>query len=194
MPSYTFKFKIGKLEDLEVEIKGERDDVRTAQNLLEKLTGAAQPAQLLETSVDGNAGSNGHEQPRTIEGRVKARRSRKSSNSNGNQEAENSLPNYSHNTDKWGFPKQAWPTAKRAMWLLEVLFQESGISDGLDSETITAIFNRHFKEAGVLLKHNVTRDLNKEKVAKNVGTANNKYFLTTQGRETAQKLVAEAKS
>lgn len=51
---------------------------------------------------------------------------------------------FKHDADQYGFPRQNWATAQKAMWLIYVL-GEQGENKEFSASEIAATFNKHFK-------------------------------------------------
>jgi hypothetical protein len=83
------------------------------------------------------------------------------------------------------------------MWLLFVAKNESGIKE-LSAAEITAVFNKHFRQSGAIMRHNVSRDLGKCKsktppwVGEDASKNPSVWYLTDEGDKIARKLVGEA--
>ncbi len=69
---------------------------------------------------------------------------------------------FKHDADQYGFPKQDWNTAQKAMWLLHILAVQADQNE-CSGAVIAATFNKHFKSFGSIHAPNVHRDLGKEK-------------------------------
>jgi hypothetical protein len=104
---------------------------------------------------------------------------------------------FKHDAEKYGFPKQDWSTAQKAMWLLYML-TEDNVATELTAQVIAATFNKHFKSFKTILAHNVVRDLAKEKgktgsvnsdATKNPET----WHLLEAGKKQMAALIAETK-
>ncbi len=102
-----------------------------------------------------------------------------------------------HDAEKYGFPKQAWSTAQKAMWMLHML-AESGDTKEFTAAQISSTFNKHFKSFGEIRPQNVLRDLGSAK-GKN-GTVNSDashdpmtWFLLEAAKPHIATLIVEAK-
>jgi hypothetical protein len=86
---------------------------------------------------------------------------------------------------------QTWQQWKKIMWLLFVVEQALGNSSGLTADQVNDTFNTKFKDAGLIVKGNIKRDLSKQD--ENFGSVDGRWFLKQGGKTEAAKLVAEAK-
>jgi hypothetical protein len=198
-----FRVKL-KLQGLEMEIEGSRDDAPLiAQNLGRQFAGLLQPAAQI---VAGNGDEQLDATPIAIQeadsataARKRGPRKKRSATvpTTASDSAEEGPLDWRHDPAKWGSPKQAWNTANKAMWLLYVASNETDQKE-LSSKRIANTFNKHFRQAGQILPFNVTRDLGKLKVGKDAPVsedttqASSPWFLTEAGTKRAQGLVSEA--
>lgn len=193
------KFRIKmKLQGLELEVEGNRDDVPViTHHLGSQLTGLLQsPGQIIE----GKAPRVNVDARPTIVLEPRKGRRRRVSGGNGAVESEREEPlDWRHDPSKYGTPKQEWNTAQKAVWLLYVAGQEAACSE-ISGIRIAETFNKHFKQSGTIRAHNVNRDLGKLKVKKQghppVSEDTTKdpavWFLTEEGIRNAQELIAQA--
>lgn len=206
-----FRIKL-KLQGLELDVEGSREDAPLmAQRLSQQFVGLIQPAAQL---VTGDEGSEGAMPPAgriaevadPMSTRAPQRRGRRKRattgatqvGTNGSSPIGEEPLLWRHDTEAWGAPQQSWTTAQKAIWLIFVAGQNTETKD-LSSAQITNTFNRHFKSAGQVLKHNVTRDLSKLKgrrgsvISEDTTGETPVWFLTNTGGEYAKRLVVEAK-
>lgn len=86
----------------------------------------------------------------------------------------------------------------KSLWLLFVATNETDIKE-MGSAMITETFNKHFRQSGPILAHNVARDLGRLKkktppqVSEDTTQNPSAWFLTEAGIREAQKLVTEAR-
>jgi hypothetical protein len=175
MAKFRIKFK---LQALELEVEGSRDDVPLiTQNLGQQFSGLLLPAANIvggeipadssNVLVDG-ASTEPNLSNRGNAGSVTKKRPSRKKHATGapNQPGDgvkDEAVNWRHDPAKWGSPRQEWKTANKAIWLLYVVAHETDQKE-LTSQQIAATFNKHFRQAKQVLTHNVTRDLGKLKV------------------------------
>lgn len=202
------KFRIRmKLTGFELEVEGTREDVPLiAQSLGRQLTGLLEPASQI---VDGEllpnvktaspALSTNIAQDST--NRRKPRRRAVGVAGTGVTGAnERAALDWRHDPQKYGTPRQEWSSSQKILFTLYVAGQETGVGD-MTTGQIRATFNKHFRQAGQLLRQNMSRDLAKlkagrkgeqpevsEDTTKNPAT----WFLTEAGTRGAQQLVTAA--
>jgi hypothetical protein len=104
---------------------------------------------------------------------------------------------FKHDAEKYGFPKQEWNTAQKAMWLLYMLAHETGQHE-YSAFVVAATFNKHFKSFGAILTANVLRDLAKEKgksgwVNSDASQDPQMWYLLEEGKKGSAALIQEAK-
>jgi hypothetical protein len=202
MPKLDIEFE---LTGLKLKIKGESDDVSgkvgDLQRQISDLMGtinsltnqAARPTIPADTStsatpkmIDAPVAANGS-------GRHKGASRKASTNPRTKAEA----VEFKHDAEKYGFPKQSWSTAQKAMFMLHML-AESGETKEFTAAQISSTFNKHFKSFGVIRPQNVLRDLGNAK-GKN-GAVNSdasqdpmKWFLLEAAKTQIAALLAVAK-
>ncbi len=202
MPKLDIEFEI---TGLKLKIKGESDDVSgkiaNLQNQVQNLMGTiasltqgaatvnvvpphtpATPSRLIEAEVDDATDA-------------KRRRSSPLKGKPASPKAE--AIDFKHDAEKYGFPKQEWYTAQKAMWLLYMLTGD-GIATEMTAPVIAATFNKHFKSFKTILSHNVSRDLAKEKgktgaVNSDATKSPETWHLLESGKKQMVALIAEAK-
>lgn len=198
------KFKVRlKIQGLELEIDGSREDVPAiAHSLQQQVGGLMNPA---GTMIEGEL------EPAKLaavtvspEAPAKARRRRRRPTQGGgapngeSRASADAAKDFRHSPEDWGFPRQDWTTAVKSVWLLYVVEKQDG-SKELTAKEIALTFNKHFKQAGAIKAHNVTRDLGKLKaqapsqVSEDTGSTPSRWFLTTAGYQRAEELVIEAR-
>lgn len=200
MPKLDIEFE---LTGLKLKIKGESEDVTgKVANLQQQVQNLMGTIASLTQGAAGQALPTAPMPPRTLEattateaGTSNRRRNNPRKLAAPGQKAE--ALDFKHDAEKYGFPKQDWSTAQKAMWLLYVLTDSAVISE-LSSQAIAATFNKHFKSFKTILVFNITRDLNKEKgktgavnsdATKNPET----WHLLETGKKQIAALIAEAK-
>jgi len=199
------KFKVKmKLQGFELEIEGSREDVPLiAQNLSQQLSGLMAPAGAIIDGQSLNTPLTSAPAILTAGSTDTSSTKRKSRRHSGNPKtppdiAVESVVHWRHDSTKYGSPQQEWVTADKAIWLLYVVKMETQTAE-LSANQIFSTFNKHFKQAGIIQKFNVKRDLGKLKVGKGaalVGEDTTKdpscWYLTASGDKKAQELIAQA--
>ena len=187
-----------ELTGLKLKIKGEREDVPAAVAAIQRQLGTMMQA----TGTIANGDHHAADPPasRVIEARVEEqpgngkKRGRKSGSGGANPKA--AAVDFKHDAEKYGFPKQDWSTAKKAMWLLYVL--ADGGHGELSAGQLAATFNKHFKTFGSILTANVLRDLAKEKSKGWINSDTTKdpqtWLLLAEGAKGIAKLIEESKA
>lgn len=200
----AYKMKL-ELSGLKLEI--EHDDDGTippaVATLQRQLAGVMQTVNALASNGSAN-GSNqlaGHGQPKAIEAPMVEPRprggkgsTRRGSGSRSKAEA----IDFKHDAERFGFPKQEWNTACKALWLLYVL-AEQGILTEVSGPVLAATFNKHFKTFGTVHAANVHRDLGKEKsksgwVNSDASQDPQTWYLLEAGKQGVAKTIEEAKA
>jgi hypothetical protein len=104
-------------------------------------------------------------------------------------------PQWRHDPVKWGPPLQAWKTPEKVIWLLRVAEAEVNRAE-LATGELAHSFNSMFKESGQIFTKNLPRDLKKSKrdalISQDPNTQ--KWYLTSNGKTLADKLISSAKS
>jgi hypothetical protein len=157
------KFRIRlKLQGLEVEIDGEREDI---------------PA--ITTAVSNQISSDDD----------KKRRTRRASRVSGDGIAAQPIE-FRHDPAKYGNPLQSWGVAEKGIWLLYVLKKIAAVNE-VSGPQLAATFNQSFKPAGKMHPPHVTRDLAKVKVQNPapIGEDKGNYYLTDTGDRQAEQLI-----
>jgi hypothetical protein len=181
------KFRLRlKLQGLEVEIDGEREDIPAITSALDQqFAGLVQP---IERAANGNKQLGAGAPVVEVElGKAKgrARKAKGSTDSTPTQPIE-----FRHDSAKFGNPIQTWSVTEKVIWLLFVLKSLLGTKE-VSGPDLAATFNNQFKSAGKLHPPNVTRDLAKLKVTNPapVGEDKGQWFLTDEGEKQAQQLI-----
>jgi hypothetical protein len=197
-----------ELTGLRFEITGERDDVAVAlASLQQQVTALAQSA----SSAAGTRNGTPPQIERTLSGRpdqlgqpiedeASARgalappvtRAKGRRGASGTPRLKVEPLQFTHDAEKYGFPKQTWNTANKAMWLLYVMEMQTD-SKGASAHVIAATFKMYFKEFGNVLAHNIVRDLGS---AKKKGLVNSdptkvpeEWYLLVAGKAAVQALI-----
>jgi hypothetical protein len=182
-----------KLEGLEVEVDGERQDIPLITSALEQqMTSLIRPA---ETLTDGRKQLTA-ESSQAADAEVAKPRSRSSRRAKGSGENASTQPiEFEHDASQFGNPVQGWSVTDKSIWLLYVLKKLKDCRE-VGGPCLAATFNQHFKSAGKLHPPNVTRELGRLKsaVPPLVGEDRDLWFLTDEGTRKAQQLVHDALS
>lgn len=203
MPKLDIEFEI---TGLKLKIKGESDDVSgkvaNLQNQVQNLMGTVASLTQGAAATNGAPAAPPAAAPKQIEAEVSdaaTNKQRRPSPLKGKTAALKAKAiDFKHDADKYGFPKQEWSTAQKAMWLLYTLTND-GITTEMTAPVIAATFNKHFKSFKTILAHNVARDLAKEKgktsavnsdATKNPAT----WDLLETGKKQMAALIAEVKT
>jgi hypothetical protein len=181
----NYKISI-ELEKLKIYVEGARDIApEIANNVAQQIATVLQPAGLIEGPSDNGQPINvTHIAPAKRQGRRRSGATRSDPPNGGSV-------NWPHDPAKWGTPVQTWQQWKKIMWLLFVVEQALGNSSGLTADQVNDTFNTKFKDAGLIVKGNIKRDLSKQD--ENFGSVDGRWFLKQGGKTEAAKLVAEAK-
>lgn len=199
------KFKISlKLQSLEVNIEGEREDIPAISRALsQQLTGLIAPSvATASSSHDGDDSTQTAVPRQAVElveevKRKSAKKRAPSKRSVPSSESVESVVDWRHDPIKYGNPSQAWSTANKALWLLYVVGEAADVKE-LAAKRIADTFNKHFRQSKTITVFNVSRDLGKLKgkapaaVGEDTTKDPSNWYLTTEGIRVAQGFVAEA--
>jgi hypothetical protein len=196
MPKLEIEFEI---TGLKLRIKGESEDVvERAADVQRRLHGAFQAL----GSV-GEGALSSATQPRTYtvsaeaikEVEAEAPRARRTTRkSSAAVKTKNVCLELTHDPEKFGFPKQEWPTASKAMWFLLMLEKQTGHKEASAPE-IAGTFNKYFREFGTIRPQNISRDLSALKgKGKSVNNDPAKepptWYLLEDGKKEVENLIA----
>lgn len=202
MPKLDIEFEI---TGLKLKIKGESDDVSgkvaNLQNQVQNLMGSIASLTQGAAATNGTLPAAPAAAPKQIEAEVlgaTTTRQRRSSPLKGKPATPKAeAVDFKHDAEKYGFPKQTWSTAQKAMWTIYML-GDLGETKEFSAGAIAASFNMHFKSFGAIRPQNVLRDLGNEKGKS--GAVNSdatqdpmKWYLLEAGKTIAAGLVAETK-
>lgn len=190
-----FRFRV-KLQGLEVEIDGEREDIPALTAAVEKqFGGLVLPAevisdnnrQLIDASGKNGSGSSSEEESKRKRG---LRRERRTATGDG---APAVALEFRHDAANYGNPIQGWTVAEKCIWLLYVVKEITGTKE-VSGPVLAATFNFYFKAAGRIHPPHVTRDLARAKVQNPapIGEDKGNYYLTDEGGKQAQQLIQNA--
>lgn len=194
------KFKL-KLTGLEMEFEGSRDDMKQFSSRFgQQITGLITPGvgngsenetgKVVTEDTDADVISS------TSNSRKKIKRNRTAGV--GKVEKGSALE-LKVETEKYGSPNQKWSTLDKSLWILYVAESILNIKE-LSATEIVETFNLHFRQHGKIRGANVSRDFGLKKsgnsalVGENDTTIPTKWFLTEEGKKTAQTLIANQKS
>lgn len=192
------KYKVRmKLTGFELEIEGEKETVgQLGQALRTQMSNALLPP-LIASGSTLNGSSTPLEDPKTIEGKVSRRNTKRRSNSSSNGETVSSIIEFQHDPIKYGNPLQNWRPVEKSMWLIYVMSKQIGVDKFTPTE-IAETYNAQFGKTGTLRPSNVSRDLGKAKsgnpafVSQDIKTQ--KFGLYEAGEKEALKLIGEAQN
>jgi len=195
------KFRVRlKIENFELEIDGTRDEIPLiTQAVGDQIAGMLTPTSEIVEGEIVSSESDTSDQTTIPQNNAGKKRKRKSQNPrSGNKQDDSSPIAFRHDSSKYGAPSQKWTAVQKAMWLLFVVENETGIKD-LSTVQIRDTFNTQFRQAGMIRSNNLNRDLGKQKVRQNglptVGeetSANpSKWFLTDAGKDFVRDLIAK---
>lgn len=198
----TFKVKL-KIEGFELEIEGEREDAALINehigaqfsNLLKPIDGIIEGTSTQEQSNQGMLDLGSAPASSTS---PKRRPKKKKTTTSETEKSEEGAIDFRHSPEIYGYPKQSWNTATKAVWMIYVLREAANHSDPT-SRTIAETFNKHFRQSGTITVGNVTRDLGKMKSSEQPSPLGedtrrdpSSWFLTDTGNQKALQLIAVA--
>lgn len=184
------KFRLRlKVQALEVEIDGEREDLPAIRSAIgHQLTGLVEP---VEVAANGRKHipetSNVIDADATKNGRGTGRSARKRE---GRSQEPATPIEFRHDAAKYGNPLQTWSVTEKCIWLLAVI-KGIAATEEVSGPQLAATFNQHFKQAGRIHPPLVTRELGKAKMQNPalVGEDKGSWFLTAEGDRQAQQLI-----
>lgn len=193
-----------ELTGLKFKVTGERDDVSGALAQLQKqIATLAHSASSAAGALDGKTIENGTGQivQPSLEAVPKSLPSGKASKArrgaSGLRKTAEAIE-FKHDAEKYGFPKQEWTTANKAMWLLYVLEIQTEHKE-VSAGVLAATFKKHFKQFGGILAHNISRDLGAAKgktgyVNSDAGKDPETWFLLAGGKKAMETLIQNPNS
>lgn len=200
------KFRIRmKLQGLELEIDGEREDAALiSRNLGSQLSGILSPAgRIIEGDAEplSNGPSEIPTQTWAVSTKTPTRRRRQLQSSSGGSPVPkdaSGVIDFTHSPEKHGTPLQAWKTADKCLWLMRVL-TENAKGDQFTTKTLVETFNKHFKQSGTITSSNTSRDLGRLKskdrpspIGEDTAASPSTWFLTEEGQKRASQLMQQA--
>lgn len=192
-----------EITGVKLRIKGESDDVvARATDVQRRLQGAVAA---ISGIGDGALAANVPAPPLVVTqlpaatetadppARAKRGGNRKST---GTPRAKADAIEFTHDPEKYGFPKQGWNTANKAMWLLHMLEQQKSQKEAT-AQALADTFNKYFREFGEIRHNNVTRDLSLLKgKGKSVNNDPSKdpqtWYLLEDGKKEVENLLKTA--
>lgn len=197
----TFKIRM-KLEGLELEVEGEREDVALINDsLAQQFAGLLAPASaIIEGEIVDNARSarpaDAHAVIPPRPGKRKPRK-KQAAPKVATTSAPDVAVDWKHDASLFGTPRQEWNTATKSLWTLYVT-KEAAHVEQLSAARIAVTFNKHFKQSGTIRAHNVQRDLGKLKasggqkaqVGEDTTVEPSEWFLTDAGIAAVQHRLA----
>ena len=199
------KFEVRlKLQGLELEIKGEREEIpQLTRNISGQLAGVFTPTALIAQAKESEVtvlehGANGTPAPESNGGKPRRKPARRRQKDHDAEDPSVAI-DWVHDPAKWGAPQQSWSVADKSIWLLYVVVTGEKLRTELTGPAIATTFNKHFKQAGTVHPPNVTRELGKLKsgspalVGENTTSEPTSWFLTHEGVKRGEQLVIDAK-
>ena len=198
MAKTKFKFKLGKIENLEIEIESERP--KEIGRLLDAASGSITgiiPSDVIDV-VSGQDRDREQALPFIDEDETAAPppkpTSRKKKGPKKPKGAGGKVEPLKIELDALtASAQQSWKQAEKAAWLLYVLKEQSAAQEA-GAGTLRATWNHYFKQKGQLYTSKVTRDLGKlEHGGQSVtqqDPSTGKYFLTDAGVDYVKKQIA----
>ena len=200
-----FKIKL-KLQGLELEVEGSKEDIPLiANNVAAQLGGLIAPASDMAEGSDPLHArepinvtpalqANGDATPRR---RRSAPRRNGGATSAGNGEASPEVFDWRHDANTWGSPSQEWSPVQKAVWMLFVAGKQN-VTQEMTTLQVGKTFNKHFRQAGLLIQKNLARDLRKgkqtpAKLSEDTTQNPPRWFLTDEGNKYAELLVRAAR-
>src|SRR5579859_6575845 len=121
MSKFTIKVK---LEKLEIEVEGSREDAPLiAKRVGQQMGGLLQPALL--------ATGNGNTPPNVVDAEVEtengAGKKKKGKKTGGGRTAAELL-NFVHDPSQYGSPQQAWTTTQKTIWFLHIVGKQANVT------------------------------------------------------------------
>lgn len=194
-----FRVKL-KMQSFELEIEGNREDsALIGRSIGDQIANVIAPGVNI---VEGEFASSRAQAPASIplvdnsSRRRGPRRGRPAAPAAGETNGVTAIE-FRNDASKYANPTQQWKTADKAIWLLYVVKETTGIAE-LSTGQIAKTFNTHFRQAKMIAPSNVSRDLGRLKVSTPslVGEDATKspavWYLTEEGVRKAQALIAEA--
>jgi hypothetical protein len=193
-----FKIKF-KIQGLELEIEGDRRDVGLISRAVgDQVAGLVAPTNEI---VDGERAAV----PRgmidiTPQPAEKKPRKRAATGTRNNAGSAPTAIDFVHEPQRFGTPTQKWRATQKAMWLIFAVGELKQATQ-LNAGTIFATVNKHFRQAGLLQRSNVARDLGRVKlkngetpplVGEDTTKSPTEWFLTDEGKRNVSGLITES--
>jgi hypothetical protein len=186
MSKFTIKVR---LQGLEIEVEGTREDAPRIANQLGKQIGGLLQAPAALASENG-ATTIDAEGVESDNGTGKKKKGKKGGSGQTKTSADDItfVPDSQH-----GSPQQGWTQAQKAIWFLYIVEKQTNVTQ-LTAYSIAKNFNKYFKVSGAIYAGNVMRGLEKERlkspptVGADQTSGTSKYFLVTAGKTLAEKL------
>ena len=197
MSSFKVKFK---LQGLELEIEGERDDIpQIVSSIGDQLTGILLPAVNIvegqQVEQEYSSRSKTIDVPTSPVRKTVSRRRKPVSNTPANKQSTPPVE-WKHDLSKWGMPKQTWSISEKIIWFMYVAFEEARIMEMTSSMAING-FNQAFKQAGLINLKNAKRNFDHLKTAMDANEDTTKtpsfWSLTESGIKKGLTLISDAK-
>jgi hypothetical protein len=185
MPKFRIRLK---LQGLELEIDGEREDIPAlGAAVRQQFAGLIKPAELTLDHKQLSGAPNGDEQE--DENKSKGR-SRRRNIQRGGQDGPTAPLEFRHDAAKYGNPVQSWTLVEKCIWLLYVVKNVLETKE-VSAPQLAATFNQYFKGSGKVHPPHVSRDLGRAKLQNpaSVGEDKGLFFLTDEGDKVAKNLI-----
>lgn len=197
MSRFKIKFKI---QGLELDIEGDRRDVGLISRAVgDQVAGLIAPAnEIVDGQRTGVPQGMVDVTPHPTSKNARKRASTGTRTNNGG--ATTTAIDFVHEPQRFGTPTQTWKAVQKAMWLISVVGELKQITQ-LNAGTIFATFNKHFRQAGMLRRSNVARDLGRVKlkigdtpplVAEDTTKSPTEWFLTDEGKKQVNALIIDS--
>jgi hypothetical protein len=187
MSKFTVKVK---LQGLEIEVEGTREDAPKIASALGKQIGGLLQAPAALASGNGAPTIDAE----AIEANSGAGQRRKTKRTGAGGGARTSADEINFVPDpQYGVPQQDWTMAQKAIWFLYLTEKQINVTQ-LTAYSIAKNFTKYFKVSGAIDSGNVSKGLEKERVKSppTVGAdqtgGSTKYFLVQAGKALAGKL------
>jgi hypothetical protein len=201
MPKLEIEFEI---TGVKLRIKGESEDVvARATDVQRRLQGAMQSLSAVGEGAMGAAtpqpsplhlppaviGSDGNGGPAAI-------RTRRAGVRRGGGRSGGEAIELTHDAEKYGFPREDWNTATKAMWLLYIIEKQATRQEA-SAPVIAETFNKYFRRFKAIRANLVARDLANTQarsgtVANNANESPQTWYLLDSGKKEVEAKIKEA--
>jgi hypothetical protein len=192
-----------KFQAFELEIEGNREDASLiGRSIGDQISSVISPGvNIVEGEFSRTQSESASPSAVLVDNSPKRRGARRGRppGSNTGDANHTSAVEFRNDPTKYATPTQQWKTADKALWLLYVVKETSGVAE-LSTGQIVKTFNTHFRQAKTITGSNVSRDLGRLKVSTPslVGEDTTKspalWYLTEEGVRRVQALIADGRS